>query len=153
MHRIFVCFMLTLAVLMTVVFSSSTVSAENLKWYAYDEGMTLAKSQHKKIYINFFADWCGYCTKMDKTTFVDPEIVSYLNKNFIPIKVNSEKEVTLATKYKVRGLPSNWFVTETGEQIANFPGYIPPDDLLPRLKFIQTDSYKQMTYKDFMKVK
>lgn len=152
MNRLFVLLTLSIAVVLTIL-PDHDVSAEALKWYSYDEGVTLAKSQHKKIFINFFADWCGYCTKMDKTTFVDPEVVSYLNKNYISIKVNSDKEVTLATRYKVRGLPSNWFVTDTGEQIANFPGYIPPDDLLPRLKFIQSDSYKQMSYKDFMKVK
>ena len=152
MNRMFVFFLLSLTVLMTT-FPSKGFSAETIKWYSYNEGMTLGKSQHKKIFINFFAEWCGYCTKMDKGTFVDPEIVSYLNKNFISIKVDSDRENALASRYKVRGLPSNWFVSETGDQISNYPGYIPVDNLLPILKFIQTDSYKQMAFKDFMKVK
>ena len=152
MNRIFAFFLLSLTVLMTS-FPSSGPCAETIKWYSYEEGMTLGKSQHKKIFINFFAEWCGYCVKMDKVTFVDPEVVSYLNKNFIAIKVDSDRQNALALKYKVRGLPSNWFATESGEQIASFPGYIPPDDLLPKLKYIQTDSYKQMAFKDFMKVK
>lgn len=151
MNRIFACFLLSLAVL-TTTFPSNSFCAETIKWYSYDEGMSLGKSQHKKIFINFFADWCGYCVKMDKSTFVDPEVVSYLNKNFIAIKVNSEKQESLASRYKVRGLPSNWFVSDSGEQIGNYPGYIPADNLLPILKYIQTDSYKQMAFKDFMKV-
>ncbi len=152
MNRIFVFFLLTIAVLMTT-FPSEGFSAETIKWHSYDEGMSLGKSQHKKVFIHFFADWCTYCTKMEKETFVAPEIVSYLNKNFISIKVDSDRENALAAKYKVRGLPSNWFVSETGDQISNYPGYIPADNLLPVLKFIQTDSYKQMTFKDFMKIK
>jgi thioredoxin-related protein len=152
MNRIFVFFLLSLTILMTT-FPSTGFSADTIKWHSYDEGMTLGKTQHKKIFLHFFADWCGYCTKMEKGTFVDPEIVSYLNKNFISIKVDSDKENALAAKYKVRGLPSNWFVSDTGDQISNYPGYIPADNLLPILKFIQTDSYKQMAFKDFMKVK
>jgi len=152
MNRIFVFFLLSLAAL-TATFPSDGLCAETIKWYSYDEGMTLGKSQHKKIFINFFADWCGYCVKMDKGTFVDPQVVSFLNQNFIAIKVDSDKENTLAARYKVRGLPSNWFVSESGDQIGNYPGYIPADNLLPILKFIQTDSYKQMAFKDFMNVK
>jgi thioredoxin-related protein len=152
MNRIVVCFLMSLTFLISV-FPSPCFSDETIKWYAYEEGVTLGKSQHKKIFINFFADWCGYCKKMDKGTFIDPEIVSYLNKNFIAIKVNSDKEAALASKYKVRGLPSNWFVSETGDQIGNYPGYIPADSLMPILKYIQTDSYKQMAFKDFIKVK
>lgn len=152
MNRIVVCFLMSLTFLISV-FPSRCLSDETIKWYSYEEGVTLGKSQHKKIFINFFADWCGYCKKMDKGTFIDPEIVSYLNKNFIAIKVNSDKETALASKYKVRGLPSNWFVSETGDQIGNYPGYIPADSLMPILKYIQTDSYKQMAFKDFMKVK
>jgi len=152
MNRIVVCFLMSLTFLISV-FPSRCLSDETIKWYSYEEGVTLGKSQHKKIFINFFADWCGYCKKMDKGTFIDPEIVSYLNKNFIAIKVNSDKETALASKYKVRGLPSNWFVSETGDQIGNYPGYIPADSLMPILKYIQTDSYKQMAFKEFMKVK
>lgn len=152
MNRIFVFFVLSLTV-MTTTFPSQSVSAETIKWYSYDEGMSLGKSQHKKIFINFFAEWCGYCVKMDKSTFVDPEIVSYLNKNFIAIKVDSDRQSAVASRYKVRGLPSSWFVSDNGEQIGNYPGYIPADNLLPILKFIHTDSYKQMAFKDFMKVK
>lgn len=152
MNRIFVISLLSLSLLMTT-FPSHNLSAETIKWHSYDEGVTLGKSQKKKIFINFFAEWCGYCTKMDKGTFTDPQIVSYLNKNFISIKVDSDRESQIAARYKVRGLPSSWFVSETGEQIGNYPGYIPADNLLPILKFIQTDSYKQMAFKDFMKIR
>jgi thioredoxin-related protein len=152
MNRIFVFFVLSLTV-MTTTFPSQSLSAETIKWHSYDEGMSLGKSQQKKIFINFFAEWCGYCVKMDKSTFVDPEIVSYLNKNFIAIKVDSDRQGAVASRYKVRGLPSSWFVSDNGEQIGNYPGYIPAGNLLPILKFIHTDSYKQMAFKDFMKIK
>jgi thioredoxin-related protein len=51
----------------------------------------------------------------------------------------------------VTGLPMSWFVGKDGENIGGQPGYIPPDMLLPLLKYIHTDSYKQMNFKTFMK--
>lgn len=151
MNRILFVFVVCLA-LLTAGFAFDCHATETIKWYPYEEGMTLGKSQHKKIFINFFADWCGYCKKMDKGTFTDPLVVSYLNQNFIAIKVNSDKENALSSRYHVRGLPTSWFVSDDGDQIGSYPGYIPPDNLLSILKYIQTDSYKQMAFKDFIKI-
>ncbi len=86
---------------------------------------------------------------MEKKTFQDPNIIAYINKNFIPIKVNTDKEQSIALKFSVRGLPTNWFLAENGEKIGNRPGFIPPKDLISFLEFIRTDSYKKMTFQDF----
>jgi thioredoxin-related protein len=132
---------------------STGFCTDAVKWYSYDEGMAMGKTQNKKVFLNFYADWCGYCRKMDSETFKDPQIVSILNKNFVPIKVNADKDTKLSSRYKVRGLPYNCFISESGEEISNYPGYVPADNLLPMLRFIQTDSYQKMSFKDFMKVK
>jgi thioredoxin-related protein len=71
---------------------------------------------------------------MAKETFRDSAVVSYLDNNFIAIRVNSDKEPDTAAKYGVMGLPSNWFLTEIGQPIGNIPGYIPPDAMLSLLK-------------------
>ena len=102
-----------------------------IKWYTYDEGVALGKSQGKKIYIYFWADWCTFCKKMEKETLSKPLVSSYLNKNFISIKVNSDKEKETASQYFVRGFPTSWFLTEDGEKISNLPGYVPPDMFSP----------------------
>ena len=152
MNRNHILLSLCLFVLLAA-FPAAALSADTIKWYSYDEGMALGKSQQKKVFINFYADWCGYCAKMDKETFTDPLVVSFLNKNFIPIKVNSDRENAVSARYKIRGLPSTWFFSENGEQIGSQPGYLPADNLLPILKFIQTNSYKEMAFKDFLKNK
>ena len=128
----------------------SFASSENIKWYSYDEGMALGKNEEKKVFLYFYADWCPYCVKMGKETFKDPLVINYLNNYFIAIQVNADKETKIASDYYVRGLPSNWLITENGEKISNRPGYIPPDMLVNMLKFIQTDSYQKMTFIKFM---
>jgi len=129
----------------------SFASSENIKWYSYDEGMAFGKKEGKKVFLHFYANWCFYCIKMAKETFKDPFVVNYLNKNFISIRVNTDMERKLASDYYVKGLPSTWFIAENGEKISDRPGYIPPEMLVNMLKYIQTDSYKKMTFSNFIK--
>lgn len=130
--------------------SKNEVSNE-IKWFSYDTGKAAAKKEGKKIFLHFRADWCSYCRLMSKETFKDPAVIAYLNANYIPITVNSDKETGLAQKYKVQGLPLNWFLEENGEKIGNRPGYISPSDLISFLKFIHTNSYKTMTLSRFLR--
>lgn len=130
---------------------SGLAAPDRIKWYSYDEGMALGKREGKKVFLHFYANWCAYCVKMAIKTFNDPLVVNYLNKNFISIRVNADREKKLVRDYSVRGLPSNWFIGENGEKISNRPGYIPPEMLVNMLKYIQTDSYKKMTFKKFIK--
>ena len=133
------------------VAAQSAAKSGSVKWYAYDEGMLLGKKKGKKIFIFFWADWCKFCEKMDKETFAKPKVIQYLNDNFVSIKVNSDMEKALATRYLVRGLPTIWFLEKNGEQIGYQPGYIPSHMFLPYLRFIQSDKYKNMSFQDFMK--
>ena len=111
-----------------------TSGAEEIKWRSYQEGLVVSKAEKKKVFLHFYADWCFYCGKMSKETFQNPEVVSYLNSNFISVRVNTDKEPETAMTYGVTGLPSTWFLTRMGEAIGAVPGFIPPDTLLTMLK-------------------
>jgi thioredoxin-related protein len=130
---------------------SSSEPKALIKWHSYNDGMALGKDKNKKVFLNFYADWCGYCKQMDSKTFTDKSVISYMNENFIPVRVNADKEMKIAAQYEVRGLPVSWFIAESGESIGSQPGYIPPDMLLPILKYIHTDSYKKMSFDKFAK--
>lgn len=133
---------------------NSCMSSEKgtpVKWYSYDEGMARAKDSGKKVFLNFYADWCGFCKKMDNSTFKDSTVVGYLQENFIAIKVNSDKQRDIAAKYYVRGLPTSWFLSEDGEKISSLPRFSPPEELINILRFINTESYLKMKYSEFVK--
>lgn len=124
-------------------------AADSIQWLPYDEGISRGKSQDKKVFLNFYADWCRYCKMMDQNTFRDKKVVSYLNENFVPVRVDSDKDLKVSREYNVQGLPVSWFISEDGENIGAQPGYIPPDMMLPLLKYIETDSYKSMNFERF----
>ncbi len=129
----------------------SPAKAGAIHWYDYKEGMSLAKNRKKKVFLNFYADWCRYCKDMDRNTFRDQKVIAYLSDNFVPVRVNSDRDPQTAARYQVRGLPVSWFISEDGEPIGSQPGYVPPESLLPLLKFINTDAYTRMGFDEFIK--
>jgi thioredoxin-related protein len=107
-----------------------------LRWYAFEEGVALGKSQGKKVYIHFWAEWCNYCYTMEKETFQNPSVIKQLTKHYIAIKVDTDREKTLSDKFRIRGLPDNWFLSQNGDIVGHRSGYIPADLFLKILESI-----------------
>ena len=129
---------------------ASQTSKDGIQWLSYAEGRQRGETENKKVFLVFNADWCRYCLKMEKETFQNPTVIAYVNRNFVPISVNSDKEQQIAAKYSVRGLPSTWFISEKGDRIGSRPGYIAADEMLKILKYIGSDSYLSMSFKAFV---
>ncbi len=133
---------------------SATPATPVITWLAYDEGLAKAKKEGKHLFVDFTAKWCGYCKKMDASTFVDPEVVKLLNSDFVSVKVDgdSEKELNIdgykvteknlsRVEYKVRGYPTFWFVDPQGTRIGPLPGYQPTSNLLGTLHYVKDKKY------------
>ena len=115
---------------------ASSTQTEEIQWHSYDNGMARGQFEKKKVFLHFTAAWCYYCGVMDKEAFKDPAIIASLNENFIPIKVDYDKEENISRSYRVRGLPDTIFISEDGQIIGRRPGYIPPDQLKRILKSV-----------------
>ena len=124
---------------------------DGIQWMPYEEGRKLSETENKKVFLVFNADWCRYCLQMEKETFRNPSVIAYINRNFVPISVNSDKERGIAAKYNVTGLPNLWFLNANGDRIANYPGYLPAKEMLIFLKYIRSDSYQTMSLQAFVK--
>jgi len=134
MRSKYFCRVLLITLYLTLWIFNVAHASDSIKWYSYEEGKVLAKIEKKKVFLHFYADWCGFCRKMAKETFRNATVVSTLNTNFIAIRVDFDKETAIAEKYGVRGLPANWFLTEMGQPIVSIPGYIAPEALLSLLR-------------------
>jgi thioredoxin-related protein len=132
--------------------SSGNDKSPGIDFQAYAAGMALAKAENKPVFLYFQADWCTYCTKLKETTFKDPAVLGYLTDNFTSISVNTDMEKELADAWKIRGLPTLWFLKSDGSKIDSVPGYVDPQQFLRILKYIHTKSYDQMSFHEFMKL-
>ena len=131
-----------LSVAIASVLVAPSVSAQqgpalpSVKWIDLESAVKTAKAQGKPVFVKVYADWCGYCHKMDATTFRDPSIVTKLNTQFVPAKLNGEssKKITLgkdamsegqwAMKQGVEGFPALVVLDHKGRTIVLYPGFM-----------------------------
>jgi thiol:disulfide interchange protein len=135
----------------TAAGTTSGIKGTAIGWNDYTPGMAMAGKGTKPIFLYFHASWCTYCTKLKQTTFKDKKILAYLEKNFVSIQVDTDKNQALSNEWKVKGLPTLWFLEPDGTKINSIPGYMDAAQLLQILKYIHTRSYNTMKFKDFIK--
>jgi len=117
--------------------------SKEVEWQTFADGMARSKIEKKKIFLHFYAKWCGACKIMENNTFKNPGVAAYLNENFIPIKVDTDREQQTSTLFRVRMLPDNWFIAEDGKPIGHRPGYITPEKFKGLLKVLLDDNHEQ----------
>jgi len=75
---------------------------------ALDFEAAKAKSvESKKLFIvDTMAAWCGPCKEMDKTTWRDPAVLSWLASRAVVIQIDVDKEEELALALKIEAMPT-----------------------------------------------
>ena len=145
-----------------------------VKWYTIQQAMELNKKAPRKIMVDVFTDWCGWCKVMDKQTFHDPVIVKILNEKYYAVKFNAETHDTIIFQGRTfinegqgtrsahqlaiamlqgkLSYPNLVFIDEQGQLITNIPGYRKPEEMEPILKYIQQSLYaKNVNFQDYLK--
>ncbi|SMC87266.1 thioredoxin family protein [Pedobacter nyackensis] len=114
--------------------NSSTVQFEKL---SLNDAIAMAKSQNKAIYVDMSATWCGPCKMMKEKTFPDPQVVEYLNKNFISINFECDIDSALSNVYRDKyistAFPTHLLIDKNGELIHKFVGYMSVPSFLAEL--------------------
>ena len=104
--------------------------ADKIQWYTLEEAIKANKKNPKKLFIDFYTDWCGWCKVMDNKTFTDIQVIDFMNKNFYAVKFNAEQKEALTFKgkeYKFlnagkRGIHS--FAYEILDRSTSYPSYV-----------------------------
>ena len=139
--------------------------SSKLKWYSFDEGSKLAAKNHKAMLVDVYTDWCGWCKRMDASTYKDSLVITELNADFVPIKLNAEhddEELTYKGEkmtarrlagevFGVTGYPCTMFLKADGEVISPLPGYREAPLFTLILKFIGTGAYQKQKWPEFQK--
>jgi len=98
-----------------------------------------ARNEGKLVLVNFYADWCVWCKRLESTTLRDAKVASILQNKMVPLSLNVEGDgKELSNEYQVDGLPTIIVLDAGGREIGRIPGYMPPDSFLKRVEdFIQ----------------
>ena len=74
----------------------ATAQRETINWLNFEQLEDSLAVKPKKVLVDFYADWCVYCKKMDKVAFRDPAIISILNNNYYVVKMDVETTDTIS---------------------------------------------------------
>jgi thiol-disulfide isomerase/thioredoxin len=120
---------LTSLVLAALLLGGASDARGSVRWeHDFDVALKKARSSGKPVMIDFWADWCGWCHRLDETTYRDPRVVQ-LSKGFVPVKVNAEgtrAEVSVAVRYGVSSLPTIAFLSPSGRMVLLLQGFQGP---------------------------
>lgn len=94
-----------------------------------------AKAENKTVLLNFTgSDWCGWCIRLHKEVFSQPEFSEYAKKNLVLVEVDfptkkklsaAQKEANdaLAKKYNIKGYPTIILLNGDGKKVGE-TGYV-----------------------------
>ena len=107
-----------------------------IAWFEWgQDAFEKARSSGKPILLDITGSWCHWCHVMDDTSYSDPVIVSVVNKNFIPVRVDTDKRPDVNRRYNLGGWPTTAFLDGEGRIITGGT-YIPPQQLRDVLRSV-----------------
>jgi len=162
--------------LVVLFFSSiffSIAQDKGINWMSLEDAVEAQNKEPRKIIMDMYTTWCGPCKLLDKNTFQNKDVTTYINKNYYAVKFNAEGNTDVTFKEKkysnpnfdaskkgrnsqhefagllgVQAYPTIVFLDENGGLIAPIPGYKTPNQLEIYLKLFASNKYKDVTTKE-----
>lgn len=142
---------------------------QKINWISLEEAFAKTQQEPRKILIDVYTDWCGWCKVMDQKTFTDPQVVNYVNKNYYAVKFNAEsrKDIKIGEKvYKFdaanrahqaaiallqgnMSYPSIVYLDEKFNMIQPVPGYMEAKPFHQVITFIGGDHHRSEQFEAF----
>lgn len=167
--------MTKLSVILLLFIGANSFAQAEINWMTWQEMVAQRDkdSIKKKVFLDLYTDWCGWCKKMDASTFKDPSIVQYMNDKYYAVKFDAEMMDTIVfnghtftnseptfvksnpngrgrTHYFAYSLldgamsyPSYAMLDENLVRIAVYPGYKNAEELIGILVFFGANQYQQ----------
>ena len=161
--------------LMLFLFTGFQARSQSVQWISWEEAVELTQNEAnpKKIFIDVYTDWCGWCKKMDKDTFQNSEVASYMQDNFYMVKFDAEgkdpiefqgktfkyvpsgrrgyHELAAALLQGQMSYPTVVFLDEKLNMLSPVPGYQKAKPFLKIARYFGDNIYKNQDWKEYDK--
>ena len=150
-----------------------TLSAQEIQWMSFEDAVAMTKNEGntKKVFIDVYTDWCGWCKKMDKDTFQNPEVARYMQENFYMVKFNAEgkepiefdgrtfeyvpsgrrgyHQLAAALLQNRLSYPTVVFLDEDMKMLSPVPGYQKVKPFMQIARYFGDNVYKEQDWKSY----
>ncbi len=151
--------------------TAATDDSTGIHWLTLDEAQVAMKKEPKKVYMDVYTDWCGWCKVMEKKTFTNANVIRYINKHFYAVRFNAETKETIRfggkmydfmPQYKANQLavdlmqgqmsyPTSIIFEENFQGPQPVPGYLDVANMEMILKYLGENIFKTMPFPDYQK--
>ncbi|MGD1947781.1 MAG: thioredoxin family protein [Croceivirga sp.] len=161
---------IVLAILLLFSFS---LSAQEIQWVSFEEAVAMTQNEGntKKVFVDVYTDWCGWCKKMDKDTFQNPEVAKYMQENYYMVKFDAEgkepiefdgrtfeyvpsgrrgyHQLAAALLQNRMSYPTVVFLDENMKMLSPVPGYQKVKPFMQIAKYFGENIYKEQDWKSY----
>jgi thioredoxin-related protein len=143
----------------------------HINWISIDDLQYQMKKQPKKVFMDMYTDWCGWCKHMEATTFSNPDVVKYMNANYYCVRFNAERKDTfrfMGTSYyydqekRVNTLafqlmqgklsyPTSVIMEERYQNPQAIPGYLKVPEFEMIVRYFAENAHRTQPFPEYQK--
>lgn len=151
--------------------TSAALDSTEIKWLSLEDLEVAMRKQPKKVFMDIYTDWCGWCKVMDKKTFSNKEVIKYMNTHFYAVKFNAERKDSVRFLgrwygFKTEGranelaiqllkgqmsYPTSVILEENFQNPQPIPGYLDVPTIEKVLKYLAENHYKNTSFEEYSK--